>query len=198
MIGIEPPLSSEPRLRAASQTLHTLFFAALPDQATVSRINDLSRRLKVDLGLSAALRPAATLHASLWLTAKKMREAPPPGVVALASRIAGQVAVRSFAVSLNRVEAWSRPDAKGPVVLVGDEGAIGLQHLHEEIARAHGRRPDPGFVPHVSLAWGECAAFSRHIEPIRWTVRDFVLVHSFHGESRYEILARFPLTGGDA
>ena len=195
MIGIEPQLSPESRPGTAPQTLHTLFFAVLPDADTARRINDLSRRLKTSLRLSGAVRPQATLHASLWLTARKMREAPPAGVVALARRIAGQVAMRSFAVSLDRVESWSRPGVRGPVVLVGDEGAIGLHRLHEEIARAHGHAP--GFVPHVSLLWGRDAVTGRDIAPIRWTVRDFALVHSFHGQSRYEVLARFPLSGAD-
>jgi 2'-5' RNA ligase len=33
------------------------------------------------------------------------------------------------------------------------------------------------------------------IEPIRWTVRDFALVHSVHRESRHIHLQRWPLCG---
>ena len=33
------------------------------------------------------------------------------------------------------------------------------------------------------------------IDPVRWTVREFVLIQSVYGEGRLDVLARFPLSG---
>ena len=60
-----------------------------------------------------------------------------------------------------------------------------------------GQSVTPGFTPHLTLLYGDRIVTERSIEPIRWTVRDFVLVQSLRGrgESKHIHLARWPLCG---
>ena len=80
----------------------------------------------------------------------------------------------------------------------GDEGVLGVDLLQDEVhvalasAGLAAPRPRP-FEAHLTLARGWDAAPERFIAPIAWIVREFVLIHSYVGEGRYEIAARFPL-----
>jgi 2'-5' RNA ligase len=125
----------------------------------------------------------------------RSRRAPSEDVIDLAGRIAAGVALRPFRATFNRLQSWRR--SKGPLVLVGDEGVIGLERLHDALAEARGQKPDPHFVPHVSLIWSPDFLPERSIESFSWTVREFVLIHSVYGQSRYEMLGRWPLKGDD-
>ena len=33
------------------------------------------------------------------------------------------------------------------------------------------------------------------VEPVSWTVDAFVLIHAVHGEGRFDVVGRWPLTG---
>ena len=50
-------------------------------------------------------------------------------------------------------------------------------------------------TPHVTLLYDDVLVEERAVEPIRWTVREFVLVHSLLGQTRHVPLARWPLGG---
>ena len=43
------------------------------------------------------------------------------------------------------------------------------------------------------MLYDERAVEDHAIAPLRWTVRDFALVHSVRGQSQYNILGRWPL-----
>ena len=174
---------------------HSLFFAIMADRETADRAFDFAGKLRQGARLSGRPRPRETLHVSLLSMAWRAAGAPPGDAVALARDRASTVTARPFKVSLNRVEGWKRDRPSGPVVLVGEEGVIGVDNLHRQIALAQGRRPDPGFCPHMSILWSSSDLEPRYVEPFTWTVREFGLVHSLVGLSRYEILGRFPLVG---
>ena len=50
-------------------------------------------------------------------------------------------------------------------------------------------------APGMTLLYGDREIKEEAIEPIDWTVREFVLVHSLLGRNRYSALARWPLRG---
>jgi 2'-5' RNA ligase len=80
------------------------------------------------------------------------------------------------------------------LVLVGDEEkVIGLTWLHEALAEACGWKAESRFTPHISLIWSSDFLPERAIEPFSWTIREFVLIHSMYGQSRHEVLSRWPL-----
>lgn len=49
------------------------------------------------------------------------------------------------------------------------------------------------YIPHITLMYTDRLVDDRAVEPVRWMVHEFVLVHSLLGRSRYLALGRFPL-----
>lgn len=168
-------------------TDHRLFFAVQPDGDTARRIAAFAAALRRDHHLGGAVRPPELLHVTLALVGRTP-EPPDPDAVDVAMKAGAGVTARPFVVALNRVQTWT------PVVLVGDEGVIGLELLHAELARALGQAPDPGFTAHMSLIWNAGPLADHAVPPVRWTVREFVLIHSIRGESRHDVLGRWPLS----
>jgi 2'-5' RNA ligase len=110
---------------------------------------------------------------------------------------AATVAMPPFRVALNRTMCFDRhPDQ--PFVLVGDEGIGGIEMFRERLVlalRGAGFKllRIPSFTPHMTLFRHKCDLGDRFFDDIDWTVRDFMLIHSVHGESRHELLGRWPL-----
>ena len=51
------------------------------------------------------------------------------------------------------------------------------------------------FLPHVSLLHGHAVdTIEESIAPVQWPVREFVLIRSFFGESRPQVIGRWPLS----
>ena len=51
------------------------------------------------------------------------------------------------------------------------------------------------FTPHMTLLYDPRTIEPREIDPVRWTMTEFVLVDSLRGETRHIQLARWPLCG---
>ena len=52
-------------------------------------------------------------------------------------------------------------------------------------------------TPHLTVGYHPQMVERTEIEPIRWTAREFALVRSHVGQSRYDILKRWALKGSD-
>ena len=66
------------------------------------------------------------------------------------------------------------------------DGAIGATLARKGLKRLAKRE----FMPHITLLYAERSVDEYPIEPIRWIVNDFVLIHSMRGHSH---LARWAL-----
>lgn len=171
-----------------------VFFGVLPPAGVARRAHDLAGTLMRYGRTDGALRPEGVLHVSLMPMGKQLAEPQSSGLIEALLARAGAVKQRPFAVSLNRVEAWGRARRKRPVVAVGGDGIVGLETLHRNLAAALGLRERANFNPHMTLLYGRGPAEPLPIAPIGWTVREFVLIHSFVGLTRYKILGRLPLS----
>ena len=165
----------------------------LPDDEAVDRIVRLAADLRRRHGLKGAITPVTRLHMPLNFVGT-FRGPPTRSVMEKAASLAGKVAVRSFAVTLDRVESWKGEPR--PMVLLGDDG--GVQQLHTAIHKALAAgtmapRREPEIWPHVSLLWDKAGPPEEFIDPISWMVRDFVLLDSPYGENRHEVLGRWAL-----
>jgi RNA 2',3'-cyclic 3'-phosphodiesterase len=49
----------------------------------------------------------------------------------------------------------------------------------------------PQYEPHVTLLYDDRCVAEQAVDTVRWTVREFVLVHSLHGQGRYVFLGRW-------
>jgi len=167
---------------------HRAFFALLPEET----IADRARRLAIAEGLTPAARP----HVSLV----GFGEGPPSQRwIAKAAAAAGRVRRPPFLIELNTLSTFGKPTSKPhPVVLRGEDGVIGVSLLCEallsELASEGlgGRSP---YAPHLTIAWSDRFVAERHVRPMRWTAREFVLIHSLQGAGRHELLGRWPLAG---
>jgi 2'-5' RNA ligase len=81
--------------------------------------------------------------------------------------------------------------AKAEPLFTSFHHALGIEMKKAGI----GRSVTPRFTPHLTLLYGDRMVTERSIEPIRWTVRDFVLVQSLRGrgQAKHNLLARWPL-----
>jgi 2'-5' RNA ligase len=57
----------------------------------------------------------------------------------------------------------------------------------------NGLRAARDFTPHMTLFYGPTPIPLLDIEPIRFAVREVVLIHSERGLSRYNVIDRWPL-----
>src|SRR5262249_45239486 len=119
----------------------------------------------------------------------------PQHLVAGAVNAAVRMAAPAFDVTFDRAVSFvGRPR---PLVLCGSGGLDELIVFQRALGTASEKaglaRVKRQWMPHVTLLYDEKGIEQHPIEPIRWTVREFALVHSLRGRSRYNILGRWPL-----
>jgi len=190
----KPPALMIRRLRRRQEALighptDRLFFAALPDADTAERITRTARHLRTSHGLAG--KPLRPEHFHVTLCHVETGIGLTPGIVDSAKTCAAGVAMPSFRVSFDRAESFRN----GALVLRGDDGTIGLDILQQRLSDALEGEPRKArpFTPHVTLLRDNHRVPEQRIEPIEWTVREVVLVHSLSGRTTHRHLARWPL-----
>ena len=69
--------------------------------------------------------------------------------------------------------------------------ALGLSMAHAGLGKQVARQ----FNPHVTLLYDRALAPEAPVEPVSWTVSEFVLIHSLLGQTRHIVLGRWALQG---
>jgi RNA 2',3'-cyclic 3'-phosphodiesterase len=192
----KPPALMMRRLRRrqgalAGRPTDRLFLAVVPDPETADRIARTARHLRVSHGLSGKPLRAEHFHVTLCHIEDGLGLT--PGVVDEVKACTASVAMPSFRVCFDRAESFRN----GALVLRGDDGTIGLDVLQQRLSDALDGEPRPArsFTPHVTLLRDGHRVPEQRIEPIEWTVREVVLVHSLLGRTAHHHLARWSLTG---
>jgi 2'-5' RNA ligase len=173
-----------------------LFFALLLGAADASQIVRLRERLCEDSGLSGHRVAANLLHISLHGIGAY--DGLPRAVVQRAKEAGAALLTKPFDIVLDRAMSFGPKRQVRPLVLrTGDEVALVTFHrlLGGTLKNAGFRRIASRFTPHMTLLYGDRTVVERPIDAIQWTVRDFVLVRSLRGQSKYIHLARWPLRG---
>lgn len=173
-----------------------LFFAIFPDSETAERIADLAERLRERHGLKG--RPLRTDR--FHITVNHLADFPgvPERIVAAASEAAAAVKAAPFDVAFDRAASFRGKPDKRPFVLRGGDALGPLiafqQALGFEMAKAGlGQYVEKSFTPHVTLLYDPSLVTETPVEPIRWTVRELVLIHSLLGRTQHIPLGRWPL-----
>jgi 2'-5' RNA ligase len=184
--GLEPP----PRLT------DRLFFAVFPDPHTAARIAQLARRLRSEHELKG--RPLATQRFHITLHYLGSYAGLPQDIVAKASAAAQTVTMPQFDVAFDRAASFSRKRRDSPFVLLGEDGVAALTEFQQALGIALEHAGFEGIVkshytPHLTLLYGDHGVPGHVVETVRWSVSEFVLVHSFLGQTQYLQLARWPL-----
>jgi 2'-5' RNA ligase len=174
-----------------------LFFSVFPDVKAAARIGHLARRLRRNHGLKGLPFSPARFHCTLCSVDD--RNAAWRSSVAKAREAAATIEAAPFRVSFNGVMSFSRKEHNYPLVLVGDEGVIGLMSLYSSLRNAMRkaglRRETSSFTPHVTMLYDIRRIGEQTVEPIYWTVNEIVLVLSLTGQTKYHWLGRWQLRG---
>lgn len=176
--------------RSGRRATDRLFLAVLPDPDTAARIAQLARHLRIGHDLTGKPLEAAHFHVTLCHIGDGIGL--PREVVTAVTERTRDVAMPPFKVMFDRVKSFRN----GALVLCGDDSVVGLEVLQQRLSDALDGRPGPArpFTPHVTLLRDGQIVAEQPIEPIGWTVREVVLVHSLLGQTTHRHVARLPLT----
>lgn len=175
----------------------SLFFALFPDEAAAARLADLSAQLRAQYGLKARAIPLERLHVTLHYLGAFAGL--PDALIARTHAAASGIALPPAEIELDRIESFPGRRAKRPLVLSGEASPSlhALEHtLHAALADAGiAVKRHPRFVPHVTLLYDEQRVPPHPVAPVAWRAGEFALVRSLLGQSRHEVLTRWPLEG---
>lgn len=170
-----------------------LFFALFPDEAAAAQLARTAQQLRIRHRIDAPVfAPDRFFVSLLGLGA---HAGLPPAFVGGAFDAAAAIAAAPFEVAFDRAVSFlGRPR---PLVLCSEDDIpelIAFQRgLGDAIQKAGLGRAKPQYTPHVTMLYDERAIEDHAVEPVIWTVRDFVLVHSLRGKGQHNILGRWSL-----
>jgi RNA 2',3'-cyclic 3'-phosphodiesterase len=160
-----------------------------------ARLGALTRR---QYGLTGRLRPLELLHVTLYYFGRF--EGPDERVDRLINMTkAACAAMQSpgFEARFDQVMSFGKGDRKKPVVATGGAGVNALVAFQEALGHALELGGVPirkeRFKPHITLLYDRAEVKEHAVEPVAWNVSEFSLIHSNIGESRYDVLATWPL-----
>jgi len=181
-----------------------MFFAVLPDEDAKAEIIRIGERFVKSHRLGGSSVDIERLHVTLTPIGKPDRLRQPLEGALLAA--AEEVQVNAFRITLESAMRFSNAgkDGRFPFVLCGDttttEAALKLRKALAEAQYKQGLLV-PGvssYLPHVTLLYGQgLEAIEQPIPPISWMAREFVLIRSFFGQSKHEVMGRWPLPPPD-
>jgi 2'-5' RNA ligase len=174
----------------ASSSSARLFLAAVPDAGTAKRIHRLAGVLKRAHKLDGKLIAPERLHISLFFLGDMSER-----VIRAACEAATELRTEPFEVSFDRTASFRGRPGNRPFVLIGESGLRRLESfrrmLGAALTRTGLRRPaNTSFTPHVTLLYDARSVDEHPIQPIFWTVMEFVLIRSMKG---HDYLGRWPL-----
>jgi 2'-5' RNA ligase len=176
--------------------LHRLFFALLPNEVTRGELARTAAALRASHpGLRARWVHPARYHATLHFLGNyaMLRQ----DVVEVAVLAADGLSAPAFEWLLRG--AVSFRGRQPPCVLRGSSVPEPLQPLWQNLRQVltlagQGRYLERSFTPHVTVAYSQRELLDdTPIEPVRWMIDEFALIHSVVGQPDYQVLARWPL-----
>src|SRR5437016_1680718 len=174
----------------ASSSGGRLFLATVPDPATAERIHRLAGVLKRAHKFDGKLIAPERLHISLFFLGGL-----PERHILVACEAATEVRTEPFEVSFDRTASFRGRPGNCPFVLIGASGLRRLESFRQMFGAALTRSglkrlANTNFTPHVTLLYDARSVDEHPVQPIAWTVTEFVLIHSMNG---HDYLARWPL-----
>jgi 2'-5' RNA ligase len=172
-----------------------LFFAIMPPPELWPVIGGLCDRLRCAHKLGGSPIGLERLHitlAPLFHDQLSLEECA-RRAIAIGSAMAGT----AFPARLDLTASFAHRQERKPFVLSGQDGLAELIAFQSELRRRlalAGFQVRADYQPHMTLMWADRQIEEEYpIAPIGWQVRDFVLIASHQGLSRYDIIRRWPL-----
>jgi RNA 2',3'-cyclic 3'-phosphodiesterase len=175
-----------------------LFFAVMPDTEESACAWQFGRQFLYKRDLNWSELGAKRLHVSLHPVGDYKRLESKH--IYAAGLAADAVSMRRFEVKCSSIKSFAgAPPRRGkpprrPLVLLCE--GEGLFELHESLGtnmRQNGLKAADVFTPHMTLSYGPRLLPEEPIEPISFTAREIILIHSELWLSRYNMIGRWPL-----
>lgn len=184
----------------AAEPTDNVFFALLPDDEMARRLAMLAEALRRQHRLSG--RPLRTERFHVSLVGFPLQRGVPADLLALARRMADAVRCEVFDVRFDRALSFGGRSARAglgelPYVLRGAGGNEDVVRLADALGALPEARIDHSRItPHLTLLYDKQIVAEHEIEPLGWTVREFVLIRNrLRTGLPYELLGRWPLAG---
>lgn len=185
-LGLTPP-GPEPEARNDG-----LYLFLYPDADALDAVDRVSGDLRARHRLSGQPQARDRLHVTMLHIGHY--DGLPPEVVAKAKAAAGAIRAAPFAVMFDEAATFNTSLA---VVLRSTDDLMALAMLRDQAYRAMrdvGLRPRTVIAnPHITLLRDLHVLAPERVEPVRWTVREFSLVHSLVGQTQHVELGRWTL-----
>ena len=167
-----------------------VYLALLPDAPAAARCSRMLRELRRETGLRGSGMDGR-FHVSLHGIGPSSEL--PDAFVAEVMAAAASMTAAPFEILFDRIATYGR----NAVVLRGPEHEEPVRAFFANLGAALARVPwlhraRWSFSPHLTLIYADRPLAERQVEPVGWTVREFVLVRSHHG---LEVLGRWALRG---
>lgn len=175
----------------------SVFIGVLPDEAAGHAADRINREVADEENLVGNPLAMNRYHATVVHISDRKRVLSKDEYAAeLAARA---VSIPPFDITFSRLGSFPGMPKKDrplehPLVLLADDGPI--VELNAELGaglRRYQYRVPESFRPHLTLSYNRQFLPMREIEPISFTVREFVLVHSRRWLKQHLILKRWPL-----
>lgn len=169
------------------------FFALMPNERSADAFDRLAWQKHNKFGLSGWPLAKHRFHSTLLPLGGYFGQ--PEGLVEVSCQVAATIERTGFDLQFDRVGSYARKGDAAPLVASlggGLAGFMGLQQALRDGFGALGFKP-PLYTPHVTLLYDHRHVEPHAIEPISWTVREFVLIHSLIGRSQHIVLGRWSL-----
>lgn len=169
-----------------------LFFGIWPDEGATDRLTRLMVRLRDDAIMPGRSVDADRLHVTLHHLGDFVDQVP-ANLLPAASAAAATVKMQPFEAVFDRVGG-----TRGSFLLRASDELVAMRAFRQALSIAlikAGLRDRIGsvFNPHVTLSYDFSDVPERAIDPIGWTVRQFVLIESLLGEHRHIERGRWPI-----
>ena len=177
--------------------IHRLFFALMPDAAALQAIGRVVEELRSSKAVRGRWTAASKYHVTAYFLGDHATAEP---VIRAACNAAPGVAFAPFSFTFDRVATFRGRHQVPCALRCTAESENLLTALWQQLRAALAQMPidhehDRRYVPHLTIAYAD-----RMIEPpipitpIQASVSEFVLVDSFIGQDRHEVVARWPLS----
>ncbi len=174
------------------------FFAMLPDDDARIAITAIGQRFRKSHRTNGSPVGMDGLH--LPLCPKGKPEGLQQSLETALLEAAGAVRSPDFTVTLDSAMRFTARYGQFPFVLCADSTSTkSALQLRQAIAAEQARTGlqvsgISSYLPHVVLLEGPAIeAIEESITPIQWKAREFVLTRSFFGQSRHQVIGRWPL-----
>jgi 2'-5' RNA ligase len=191
-----PPPRVALRGQSEGENRHSFFFALRPDLQAILSANRFVADVRAQCGLSGRPIAPERLHVSLHPIG--VGEAQPEHALAIARATVVKVTAPPFEMTFDQALSYRRnQESKAFVLSASKQHRLEtLKLFHQQLGsalRACGCPVEKNFTPHMTLLYDRQLVLPRRVDPVSWKVNEFALIHSYVGQSRYEILGSWRL-----